>query len=277
MRYGVLADIHGNLPALRTAVARLRAEGVDRFLCAGDLVGYGPFPNECVELVAGLEPISVQGNHDLIALGHLSDERCIPLARASLAWTRRRLARSARDWLEALPARVELDRLVMAHGSLDDPECYIRDAAAAARELARLRDEWPQARVLILGHTHVARAWGPRGEPLGGATRAVTALAVDGPTLLNPGAVGQSRERLVRARCLVLDDERELATFHAERYDVRGYRRALRGAGLSTESPQLSPTLSGRVLRGLRRLEGTAYRRVRRAHAGNDPAARSGV
>jgi predicted phosphodiesterase len=75
MRYGVLADIHGNLPALRAAVARLQAEGVDRFLCAGDLVGYGPFPNECVELVAGLDAITIHGNHDLIALGHISDAR----------------------------------------------------------------------------------------------------------------------------------------------------------------------------------------------------------
>jgi predicted phosphodiesterase len=277
MRFGVLADIHGNLPALRAAVARLQAEGVERFLCAGDLVGYGPFPNECVELVAGLDAITIHGNHDLIALGHLSDERCIPLARASLEWTRRRLGRLARDWLEALPARVELDRLVMAHGSLDDPQRYVRDGAAAAQELARVAVEWPAARVLILGHTHVARAWGPRGEPLAVTPGSATALAAEGPTLLNPGAVGQSRERLVRARSLVLDEEGAQAFFHAERYDLRAYRRTLRRAGLSTESPHLSPTLAGHVLGRLRRLETSVYERLRPGRTGDDPSVRSGA
>jgi predicted phosphodiesterase len=276
MRYGVLADIHGNLPALRTAVAQLRAEGVDRFLCAGDVVGYGPFPNECLELVAGLEPLAVHGNHDLIALGHLSDERCIPLARASLAWTRRRLSSSAREWLESLPPRVTLDGLVMAHGSLDDPQCYIRDGAAAARELARLRAILPHARVLILGHTHLARAWGPRAESLLGAAGAVTQLAADGPTLLNPGAVGQSRERRALARSLVLDEEQGCAIFQAQRYDLRGYRRALRRAGFPTESAHLSPTFFGRSTRKLRRLvERNAYPR-RRPHVANAPRARFG-
>lgn len=276
MRYGVLADIHGNLPALRTAVARLRAEGVDRFLCAGDLVGYGPFPNECIELVASLEPVAVHGNHDLIALGHLSDERCIPLARASLAWTRRRLSRSAREWLDALPPRATVDGLVVAHGSLDDPQCYVRDGAAAARELARLQATSPHARVLILGHTHLARAWGPRGEPLDAAAGAVTELAADGPTLLNPGAVGQSRERLARARSLVLDGEQGRAMFHAERYDLRGYRRALRRAGLPTESAHLSPTFFGRLRRKLRRSARKAYPLMRRPHVADAPSVRSG-
>ena len=90
MRYGVLADIHGNLHALRAALGALGREGVDRYLIAGDLVGYGPNPNECVELVAGLDAVCVAGNHDLIALDRLSDERCPELARQSLRWTRTR-------------------------------------------------------------------------------------------------------------------------------------------------------------------------------------------
>ena len=258
MRYGILADVHGNLHALRAAVATLRADGVERFLCAGDLVGYGPFPNECVETVAGLDALCVAGNHDLIALGRLSDERCIPLARTSLDWTRRRLSQEAREYLEALPARVELDGVVMAHGSLDDPQHYVRDGTDAAEQLSRLAAGWPLARVLILGHTHVARAWGPRGQPLEARRGAVMGLATDGPTLLNPGAVGQSRERRIYARSLALDPERQQAIFHADEYDVSACRRALRRAGLSTEAPQLSPTRRGRAVRKLRRLAALA-------------------
>jgi hypothetical protein len=93
MRYGVLADVHANLHALEAALAFLATEEVDAYLCAGDLVGYGPQPNECVRRVLGLPATCVAGNHDLIALGELSDE---PPACAGPAacWT----TTSARCW-----------------------------------------------------------------------------------------------------------------------------------------------------------------------------------
>src|SRR2546427_11361968 len=125
MRYGVLADIHGNLYALRAGLEELRRRGVDRWLVAGDLVGYGPNPNECVELVAGLDAICVAGNHDLIALGRLSDERCIPLAQTSLRWTRGVLGNDARAFLAGLPERASVPGgVTLAHGSLDNPQDY---------------------------------------------------------------------------------------------------------------------------------------------------------
>ena len=262
-RFGVLADVHGNLPALRSAVERLRGEGVDRFLCAGDLVGYGPSPDECVEVIAGLDAVCVAGNHDLIALGRLSDDRCNALARTSLAWTRRRLGQASREYLEALPARVLLSGVVLAHGSPDDPQCYVRDDGEAGRQIASAAVRWPDARVLVLGHTHLARAWASGGRPLPAATGEVTPLDPDGPVLLNPGAVGQSRERRVRARSLVLDLVEQTAAFHADPYDVRAARRALRNAGLPPETVHLSPTVPGRAARRLRRAAAGSARRRR--------------
>src|SRR3954451_22574338 len=88
MRFAVIADVHANRHALDAALAFLADQDVEVYLCAGDLVGYGPFPNECVRRVRDLPGVCVAGNHDLIALGRLSDERCVPLARASLRWTR---------------------------------------------------------------------------------------------------------------------------------------------------------------------------------------------
>jgi len=250
---GILADVHGNLPALLAAVGRLRGEGAERFLCAGDLVGYGPFPNECVELIAGLDAVCVAGNHDLIALGHLADDRCNALARHSLAWTRERLSPASKAYLEALPVSIELDGVVMAHGSPDDPQRYVRRGGEAARELAAVAARWPAAQVLVLGHTHIARAWAPGGRPLDAGAGSVMPLAPDGPVLLNPGAVGQSRERRIRARSLVLDLHEQTAAFHADAYDVGASRRALRSAGLPAETVHLSPTLAGRAARRLRR------------------------
>src|SRR3954447_4441079 len=103
MRYGLISDIHGNLSALRAVLAVLTREEVDGFLCAGDVVGYGPQPNECVEVIAQLDGAGVAGNHDLIALGRLGEDGLSRLARRSLAWTRDVLAPEARDWLARLP------------------------------------------------------------------------------------------------------------------------------------------------------------------------------
>ena len=274
-RLGILADVHGNLPALHAAVERLRAEGVDRFVCAGDLVGYGPFPDECVEVIAGLDAVCVAGNHDLLALGRLSDDRCNALARDSLAWTRKRLGRAAREYLETLPTRVLLGGVVVAHGAPDDPQLYVRDDAEAARQLATVAARWPDARVLVLGHTHIARAWAAGGRPLATGAGSATPLDPRGPVLLNPGAVGQSRERRLRARSLVLDLNEQTASFHADAYDVGAARRALRRAGLPAETVHLSPTLPGRTARRLRRAAArAAQRRLRRR---GDPGALRGA
>jgi predicted phosphodiesterase len=243
MRYGVLADIHGNLHALRAVLSALGREGVDRYLIAGDLVGYGPNPNECVELVAGLDAVCIAGNHDLITLDQLSDERCPELARRSLRWTRSVLVDDARAFLASLPLRATAPGgIVMAHGSLDDPQEYTRRPQQAASQLARLNEDGWDAHILLLGHTH--RAWafalGSGAIP----TRRPVSVSGGDPVLLNPGGVGQSRswEPRARARFLVLDVRQELATFFAIPYELDLCRVALRRAGLSPRSCHIRPS-----------------------------------
>jgi predicted phosphodiesterase len=253
MRYGILADIHGNLHALQAILRTLRTESVDRYLVAGDLVGYGPFPNECVELVRDLNAVCVAGNHDLIVLGRLSDRRCIRVARESLTWTRGVLGEDARAYLEALPLCVKAEGgVVIAHGSLDDPEQYVTRTEQAAEQLKRLRAEDPEARVLLLGHTHQAWAWGEQFGTISAPGRAPLVMGTQG-WLLNPGAVGQSRELRALARFIVLDLERGQAMFHAIRYDRGACRRALRRAGLPPRAYHLRPSPVRALSRAARR------------------------
>ena len=159
MRIGLLSDVHANLFALRTAITRLRAEGVDAWVCAGDLVGYGPHPNECVETIAELEPTCVAGNHELMLLGALPDTRAGWLARRSIGWTREVLRADARSYLSGLPRTAVAGGtdvaggMVVAHGSPDDPEEYVRTEGPAAALLGSLSAE----RLLVIGHTH--RPW----------------------------------------------------------------------------------------------------------------------
>ena len=262
MRYGVISDVHANLPALEVVLAELERAGVDAYACAGDLVGYGPQPNECVALVRQLGVACVAGNHDLIVLGKLSDDRCERIARESLRWTSEALDDRTREYLDGLPPSRELPGgLVLAHGSLDDPQEYVLREEQAAAQLMRLAETYPASGILVLGHTHRAFAFD---GVTGAAPHGAVSLDGAGRWLLNPGAVGQSREPLIRARFMVLDLERRDATFRAVRYDVRRARALLRRKGLPARSLHLPPWRLKALLRPGIRVVRRAQARVHR-------------
>lgn len=254
MRYGIVSDVHANLPALEAVFDALASARVDKVLCAGDLVGYGPNPNECIEFLVERGVGCIAGNHDLIALERLPDDRAIRLARETLQWTRTVLTRQSRDFLEKLPIRAEVDgRFVLAHGSLEDPQEYVSSARRATVELERMSRAYPAAKWLILGHTHRAQAFQLRAGPqqIGhGAIR----LPPESRWLLNPGSVGQSRSWSVRARYLVVDTVAATARFAAVKYDVARCRRDLHRVGLPRYGYHLSPWRTHPALGALRRL-----------------------
>ncbi|HVL96891.1 MAG TPA: metallophosphoesterase family protein [Solirubrobacteraceae bacterium] len=246
MRYAVLADVHANLHALEAVLAH--AGPVDGHLVAGDLVGYGPFPNECVSRLAEIGAICVAGNHDLMVRGDLDATRCIPLGRTSVAWTRRVLRDDVRAYLAALPGRLDVDgSIVVAHGSLDDPCEYTARPEQAVDQLERLP---ARSGLLVLGHTH--RAWACDGAGRVLRDGGTGGLPLPDRVVLNPGAVGQSRELRVRARYIELDTERRHAIFHAVPYDTRAVRAALRRRGLAPGSYHLRPGPRGIARRLLR-------------------------
>jgi diadenosine tetraphosphatase ApaH/serine/threonine PP2A family protein phosphatase len=189
-------------------------------------------------------PVVAAGNHDLMAVGRLPTLGIGPLPRQTLEWTWGALDGDSRRYLESLPATaVAEDGIAVAHGSLDDPAEYVFDAAAARRQLTRLEGRHPDARVLVLGHTHRPLACTEAGElPVHGEVTMGNAR-----WLLNAGSVGQSRERRPLARALVVDTARRAAGFLAVEYDVRATKRELRQAGLPEHACHLPPA------RGLRR------------------------
>jgi predicted phosphodiesterase len=228
MRYGVAGDVHGNLHALRTVLAALREAGVDNILVPGDVVGYGPRPDACVEVLVEAGALAVAGNHDLMAIGELPVDRTAGITRRTIDWTRATISDATRAWLAALPLELRTDDgLLVTHGALGDPTRYVRTQEQAAAQLAELGERDPAARGLLLGHTHhPLRAEDPAGR-----------------WLLNAGSVGQSREARPVARALVFDSEHGAgsARFLELSYDVRATRRELRAAGLPAHACHLAP------------------------------------
>jgi predicted phosphodiesterase len=248
VRLGVLSDVHGNRPALETAINWLERRGVEGWLCAGDLVGYGPEPAACVERVLGLGAHTVAGNHELIVLGELGVDRCTPSAAASLRWTRAALDASTLARIGTLPRRTVLESgVALTHGSWADPQEYVHTLAAAQATLRAVKEDAPTTRVLVVGHTHQAFLAGLHAGVLLHRRPGTVRLPEDDVVLLNPGAVGQTRGGPPRARVALLDLRTRTAEFAALRYDTGAVRRALREHGLPPDAHHVSGGLRGYV------------------------------
>ena len=263
MRYAVISDVHANLPALEACVEYVEALGVTRYVCAGDLVGYGPQPNECVRVVRDLRAICVRGNHDEMAVNY--DELAggqateTPMLETSL-WTRNKLEPDVHAFLIGLPRTAEVGPVIVAHGSLDRTNEYIQTEEQAQEQLRLLGSRWPGASILVLGHTHRASAYSAwSGSRWGGRRR--VALNPRRRYVINPGSVGQSRqwEPGPRARFAVLDDELRAVTFYAIKYDHARTREALRAQGLASDSLFSAGSAAGALRRLRGRLRGVVH------------------
>jgi predicted phosphodiesterase len=230
MRVAVISDIHGNLHALEKVLAAIDDERPDAIWCLGDLVGYGPRPNECCELVAARANVCLVGNHDLGVTGAISLEEFSHDAATAARWTQNVLEERWRTFLEGLEPTAEVEGAELYHASPRDPVWdYVLTADGAYDALNRT-----QAPLVLVGHSHVAIAVVLAGGRLdGGLAPDGTELELSaGRLLLNPGSVGQPRDGDPRAAYLMLDYDRMFATFRRVEYPVEQTQAELRERGL---------------------------------------------
>jgi predicted phosphodiesterase len=231
MRVAVISDIHANLPALEAVLAAVDAEGADELWCLGDLVGYGPHPNEVVAAVRERVAVCLAGNHDLGVVGRIDLDDFGGDAAEAARWTRAVLDDDARAFLTALEPSGARAGLGLYHGSPRDPVWeYVLDGWTAARSL----EAAPERHVLV-GHSHVALqiSVDADGAQAGGLAPAETELELgEVRRLLNPGSVGQPRDGDPRAAWLVIDAEPGRATFRRTAYPIGRTQADVRAAGL---------------------------------------------
>lgn len=237
MRVLVLSDIHANLHALE-AVLQAEGDRYDELWCLGDTVGYGARPNECVDRVRELSTVVLAGNHDLAVLGKVNVERFGGDAGRAARWTREVLGREQEAWLDTLEPQAHVGRVALAHASPRDPIWeYVIDGPGAAIALSNE----PDAKVVLVGHTHVpmsARSLGDRVTGGHAPAGREEILAEDIRLLANPGSVGQPRDGDSRASYLVLDiDDGEpvRVEFRRTEYDAALTAKEIVEAGLPAQ------------------------------------------
>jgi predicted phosphodiesterase len=226
----VLSDIHGNLPALQ---AVLQAAGeVDAVWCLGDLVGYGPHPNECIDLIRQQKNLlCVMGNHDAGMLGRISLGTFNHDAQVSLKWVKTVITESNWEFLRHLPEYEYAEKVTIVHGSPRNAIWeYVLDPS-----IARDNFEYFETQLAFVGHTHLPIAYflleeldeiewtlGTKKKP----------LKLEHRSLLNPGSVGQPRDHDPRSAYAIFYPRRMTWEFHRVEYDIEAVQNAIHKAGL---------------------------------------------
>ena len=231
MRYAIIADIHSNLAAFTTVLGDIEQKGgVDEVWCLGDIVGYGPDPHQCIELLQRYNHVCVAGNHDWAAIGKLETSWFNPLAATACQWTAQQLSPDDIEYLESLPTTIEKDDFLLVHGSPMDPILeYIISTSIAARNFAYF-----QSTFCLVGHSHMPVVF----KAEGGACLTIQfspgiGLALgENRMIINPGGVGQPRDGDPRASYAIYDSESRIIRLYRIPYDIGETQDKMMQAGL---------------------------------------------
>jgi len=233
MRYAVISDVHSNLEAFEAVLGEIDRRKVDRIFCLGDLVGYNADPNDCVRILMERGIQTLMGNHDAAACGLEEPWNFNSIAQAAVIWTRRNLDGPCRDFLRHQPEQRSLPGGVrLVHGSLLDRDQYLFAYPEVLDNAMQMEREEPPLRLVFFGHTHHQIAFRCRGRSISVVPGPRFEIEPDARYLVNPGSVGQPRDRDSRASFLVYDDEARAVEYVRVPYDIASCAEKVLAAGL---------------------------------------------
>ena len=233
MRYLVLSDIHANLAALEAVLAAVDLDSMDGIWCLGDVVGYGPSPNECIaRLLEFPEHLCVAGNHDWAAISRIGIVEFNPSAQVACRWTGEELSGENAAYLASLPTRIVEGKCILVHGSPREPiwEYIIYPSTA------QLNFQFFDTQLCFVGHTHapaIFREETPTQKfeisiPVPGHS-----IRIDEERLIiNPGSVGQPRDGDPRAAYMIFDAEARIMEYQRVAYDISSTQELMIERGL---------------------------------------------
>lgn len=234
MRALVVSDLHSNVEALRAVLSRVRRKRYDRVFCLGDFVGYGAQPNQVLDAMRTIrrKKVYIRGNHDRVCSGISDADGFNYAAKSSALWTREHLSPTNRRFLRELALGPVLhENVMLCHGSPYDEDEYVFNLHHASQVL-----ELFGAPIILFGHTHLPAVFSIDGEGgvEGFAVRHDATVRLDPRRryLINPGSVGQPRDRNPDAACVILDTDRRTVNFFRVEYDVAKTQESIRRVGL---------------------------------------------
>ena len=234
MKYLILSDIHSNKEALDAILAFVRRKPWDKAVLLGDVVGYGANPNQAVDAMRRLKPMTaVRGNHDKVCSGIEQGELFNRMALEAAMWTRRKLTPVNARWLRGLPEgpRMVDDAFMICHGTPIDEDAYIFGEIEALNVFRHA--DFP---VCFFGHSHFPVIFALSSE-------AITTILTVAPSfrfrlrpgvryLINPGSVGQPRDGSPLASFAMYDSDTRTVTIHRIGYQVKDAQQKILKAGL---------------------------------------------
>ena len=222
MRIGLISDIHSNIHALEAVLEKL--DDCETIICLGDIVGYGAYPNECVEKIKSLKVPCILGNHDAACIELLSLGWFNPYAASAARWTMEELRRPCLEYLRSLPRSRRMESFYLVHGSPREPTTEYLTDAFQARASFKICDD----RVILVGHTHVPLVFMEReGDDSFTPAEGDWISYKKRRLIYNPGAVGQPRDGDPRAAYSVIDTSlSRIGQFRTE-YDVKSARNGI--------------------------------------------------
>ena len=227
MKFLILSDIHSNLEAFESVIydAELFG-GFDQIWSLGDLIGYGPDPSACIDLLRQYSHRSVAGNHDLAAIGRLSLEAFNPYAFEANQWTTRQISKEQITYVANFELKLELDQFTLVHGSPRDPIWeYVVTISSAVMSFLHFDTPW-----CLLGHSHIPFLCRPseNGAVFLPVDQDTPVVLSDERLIANPGSVGQPRDGDPRASYMIYDSEALTLTHHRTEYDIAATQEKMR-------------------------------------------------
>lgn len=229
----LISDIHANLHALDAVLAAIEELGIRNVYCLGDVVGYGAFPNECIERLRDRRIPTIAGNHDHAAIGRTNIQFFNHIAKAAVHWTCERLSRENAQWLEERAYTLELgENIFLVHASPRSPEQW---GYVLTFGEARACFQVFHQRFCFIGHSHQPAIVEYDGDQIFSPTGVEIPVREECRYLVNVGSVGQPRDRNPLASFVTVNAERSKITFHRTPYDIEAAQSEISKSGLPLE------------------------------------------
>lgn len=193
LKIAIISDIHSNLDAFERVLADMNNYGFDECICLGDIVGYGPDPGQCIELIRKNEIKCLLGNHDAAVCGLLKTDYFNMYATRAIKWTIENTSDEEKEYLAKLPSIYKKEKIVFVHGALTKPFDYILDKNTLRTNADVLRNEHKDCNICFFGHSHVRLLSINESFEIPETGRYVIENFENDIVFINPGSVGQPR------------------------------------------------------------------------------------